>query len=74
MAMKKGGGLLAILGAPKGGSEGEGAMDAKVSAMADFDESQKAGDHEGMAAAFKRAYDACAMAHGDEGESYPEEE
>lgn len=66
MAMKKGGGLLAILGAGPGkGGEGaeDEAMDAKVSAMRDMREAMQGGDDEAAAAAFKRAYDACMMGH-----------
>lgn len=74
MAKPKGG-LLAILGPPKGEAEGgEGgddeAMDMKVSAMEDFLAASKAGDAEAMASAFKRAYDACSHSSEAETEEY----
>lgn len=59
-------GILAILGSPKGegesGSGGETEPEASIeeNAMTDFLAASKSGDTAGMAAAFKRAYSACA--------------
>lgn len=76
MAMgKKGpGGLAVIIGGGKpGGGESEGgdmAMDAKRAAMGDLKAALDSGDLDAAAMAFKRAYDACAMAEGSEPEEY----
>jgi hypothetical protein len=73
---KKPGGLLAIIGSPKGepdGDEGGGsdpAKDIETNAMSDFLDAIKAEDPAAMKSAFKRAYDACAAASEGMSEEY----
>jgi hypothetical protein len=67
----KGSGLLLALGKPKpGGDEppGDGAESIKMNAAEDLIAAQKSGDAKGVADAFKRMYDACAMGGGYEDE------
>lgn len=79
MAMGKGG-TLAVLGlgglgkGPKMGPGEDSPMGVKERAIQDFWDAKDAKDLKAGAAAFQRAYDACAMTHGEEeGDEYPEE-
>lgn len=77
MAAAKGGGLLALLAAPKGGAPGKpGASapggDAKTMAAEDLIDAIGAGDANGVATAFQRMYDHCAMGGGEEAEETDE--
>ncbi len=72
--MPSGGGLLALIGGGKGGessspaSAGGGAPppSGEAEALRDMFESMQSGDFDAAAAAFRRAYDECAMR--DEGD------
>lgn len=78
MAMGKGGALdvLGIGGLGKPGKIGpaeDSPMGIKERAIQDFWDAKDSKDVKAGAAAFQRAYDACAMAHSEEGDEYPEE-
>lgn len=72
--MAKGGGLLAILGSPKGepgkGESGSGGADdesdLELNAMGDLLDAIGAKDRAAMKSAFRRAHDACASAKATE--------
>lgn len=75
MAAAKGGGLLALLAAPKGGKPGEKpGGDAKTMAAEDMIEAFNSGDASALAAAFQRMYDQCSMGGESEDEMYETEE
>ena len=70
MADKSKGLLALMVGSPKKGEPTEGGGSSKVDAVRDFFTAGKRGDYEEAAAAFERAYDACAGM----GEDEPEED
>lgn len=75
MAAAKGGGLLALLAAPKGGKPGEKpGGDAKTMAAEDMFEAFDSRDATAFSAAFQRMYDQCAMGGESEDEMYETEE